>query len=107
MIKVESQVMLAPGIGDRIMKLPFSTIPPYIVVEHMGDSGSVSMHYEETDDGSSWTVVPGTTVVLDPGESSGQIVSATKRQLALFASGNNNIHVTMVRQQNGVTTEFK
>lgn len=105
MLRVEPQSIQAPGIGDRILIVPNnSSIPPYFVVENKDGSLSAAIQYEESDDGVTWTQIVGTSASIPPGQSDGQIVTSSRRQIALFAQGNVLLDVSAVRQFNGLNS---
>jgi len=104
MLKVESLDILAPAIADRILQVfNMATIPPYIVVENRSDSLTASIEYQESNDGSTWTTIVGTSQFISPQQANGQIVVSTKAYIALFASGNAPLNVHVARQYNVVS----
>ena len=95
--------MNAPPTGARILtitKAGFS-LDPYIIIENKDEILSANIHYEESNDQNVWQTVPGSTVEVEPGRSNGQIVSTNMAFIALYAQGNVDIEVTVVRQHNG------
>ncbi len=103
MFKVESIPLQAPAITDVILQLyNVSTIPPYLVVENLSATLSVGIIWKESDDGTTWTDVVGSSQSINPLQASGQIVVSNKRLLALFAQGNVPLLVSVVRQNNAI-----
>ena len=107
MISTHSQSLDAPGIGDRILQIFNNTsIPPYCVVENKDASLSASIEYMESDDGTTWATIVGTSKSIPPGQSDGQVVLTNKRLIALFAQGNVLLDVHVVRFNNGPVTRI-
>ena len=102
MLSTKSAVYLAPSQAARIFEMLNSIdLPPYIVVENIDAVASAPLHYQESDDGSTWATIAGTPATVNPGQSNGQIVVTSRRLIALFAGGNVKLLVSPVRQVNG------
>ncbi len=107
MLSTHSQSLLSPGIGDIIFKmLNNGSLSPYFVVENKDGSLGVSIEYQESDDGSTWSTIVGTSVAISPGQSNAQIVISLKRHIALFALGNVQVDVHVARFRNGVVSSL-
>jgi len=105
MLNPNSQSLLAPGIGVRIIQVHNNdSISPYFVVENKDTGLSAAIEYVESDDGSTWATIVGTSKSIPPGQSDGQIVVSNKRLVALFAQGNVLLDVHVVRFRNGQVT---
>lgn len=102
MLKSQSMSRLAPGVGDRIIIMQNdSSIAPYAVVENKDTGLSAAIEYQESDDGTTWSTIVGTSQSISPGQSNGQIVTSSRRQIALFAQGNVLLDIHVVRNYNG------
>lgn len=102
MLKVQGQVLGAPGIGSRILQfMNDSSLSPILVVENLDSSLSAAISYEESDDGSTWSTIVGTSKSISPGQSDAQIILSNRRKIALFAQGNVNLQINVIRQYNG------
>lgn len=101
MIVTKTLGVLAPGIGSRVIVFyNDASIEPYVLVENKGDSLSAGIEIQESDNGTSWTTVLGSTRSIMPGQSAGQTVLSSKRLLAIFAQGNTSIEVSVARNYN-------
>jgi|SRR3990172_4126659 len=98
MLQTNSIVVLAPGIGTRVLQFMNSVLPPQVIVENKSSDFSAMIEYEESDDMATWATLVGTSKSIQPLGADGQIVLSNKRYLALFAQGNVNLHVTVLRQ---------
>jgi hypothetical protein len=102
MLKSEGQTLLAPGIGNRILFFKnYSAIPVYVIVENLDDALSAAIHYESSNDGTTWSTIVGTSKSIPPNQSDGQIIQSSSRDLALFAQGNVQLLITVIRVHNG------
>jgi len=105
MLSTHSQSMLAPGIGDRILDvMNLDPLGPYFIVENKDSSLGATIEYVESDDGSTWATIAGTSTTIPPGQSNPQIVNSTKRHIALFAQGNVLLDVHVARFRNGIVS---
>jgi hypothetical protein len=101
MFDLKSTVISAPAIATRIIEFRNDgNLPAYVVVENLDGSASCPIEYQESD-GSGWSTIAGTPATINPGHSDGQIVVATQRDIALFAGGDVDLLVTVLRQEDG------
>jgi len=106
-ISFKSADYTAPAIAARVVEWQNNgDLPSYIVVENLDSSASASIVYQESDDGANWSDIATTTATINPGYSDGQIVTSTRRKLALFAGGNVQLKVSVVRQVNGAAPDL-
>lgn len=97
----------APAIAGRVTQFANSgDLPPYCVVENLDDIASVAIKYQESDDGTTWTDIAGTTSQANPGESDGQIVTASRARIALHVGGNVKIVFSVSRQVDGAPLDL-
>lgn len=102
MQSLKQAVYTAPAIAARVLEFAASgDLPPYCVVENLDGTSSVAVKYQESDDGTTWTDLAGTTVSINPGESDGQIVTASRARIALHVGGNVQIQFSVTRQVDG------
>ena len=107
MISQKSESYLAPSVQARVMELNNNgDVPPTIIIENIGTAASASIVIEESDDGTTWTPLAGTTKAINPGKSCSQIITSVKRKLALSAGGNVRLLVTVIRQVNGPVNDL-
>jgi hypothetical protein len=97
----------APPVADVIAQFRNDgSLPPVVTVENLSDRfdtpASVSLKYQESADGTTWVDVAGTSVIIAPGASNTQVLTAaTERFIAIFAGGSAKVLVTIQRQVNG------
>lgn len=102
MQSLKQGVYTAPAIAARVLEFANGgNLPPYCVVENLSSTTSAPVKYQESDDGTTWTDIPGTTVTVNPGESDGQIVTASRARIALHVGGNLQIIFGVTRQVDG------
>ena len=107
MLSIKHESFLAPAIQARVLELNANgDLPPYVVVENIGTSASVAIVWQESDDGSTWTDIGGTTKSINPSKSDGQVIVTTKRKIALSAGGGMRLLVAVARQVNGPVSDF-
>jgi len=98
----KSAVYTAPAVADRVTEFQNSAdLPPYVSVENLDSSVSVPIKFQESDDGTNWTDIAGTTNTVGPSDSVGVVVVATRAKIALHAGGNARILVSVHRTING------
>lgn len=102
MLALHTAIYDAPAIADRVVEFRNTgDLAPYVVVENLDGAASCAIRYQESDDGSTWTDIAGTTQTVNPGESNGQIVVSARARIALHAGGNVSISFGLVRQVDG------
>lgn len=98
----KSAVYTAPAIASQVVQFQNAPdVPPYVVVENMNGLVSVPIKFQESDDGSTWTDIPGTNATVNPGEAVATSVVTSRSRVALHAGGNAQILVTVNRTVNG------
>ena len=103
MLKTQSQNIAAPPVEAIVLQLRNNaSLRPYIIVENKDTLIGLAIKYRESDDGSTWTDIVGTSVNLNPLTSDGQIVQSNKPFIALSAQGDVNMDVHVVRNYNNV-----
>jgi len=101
-LSAKAAVYDAPAIAARVVGFAASgDLPPYCVVENLDPTSSAPIKYQETDNGTTFFDIPNTNANVNPGESNGQIVSASRAFIALHVGGNLKIQFTVVRQVDG------
>ena len=101
MLKTNSFGIKSDGAGARaVIFRNDSSIPPYVIVENKDLALAVSIEYQESDDGVTWTVITGTSAAINAGLSNGQIVQSSRRLLALFSLGAVDLDVHVIKNQN-------
>ena len=107
MLSQKSESYTAPSIQARVAEfLNNGDLSPYVVVENLGTSASVSIQYQESDNGSDWSPIDNTSRSINPEKSDGQVVVSNKRLIAVAASGGQRIRVSVIRQVNGPVTDL-
>jgi len=102
MLVLHEAVYDAPAVADRIVEFRNSgDLPPYCKVENLDGAASAAIRYQESDDGTTWADIAGTTATVTPGESDGQIVVSSRARIALHAGGNVQVQFGLVRQVDG------
>ena len=102
MLSVKRAVYQAPAVADRVANwMNDGDLAHYVVVENLDPTSSCPIRYQESDDGATWVDIAGTTKTINPGESDGQIVTASRARIALHAGGNLSIAVSLARQVDG------
>lgn len=102
MLSTKSAVYDAPAIADRVVEFSNSgNLPPYCVVENLSATSSASVKYQESDDGVTWTDIPGAVATVNPGESDGRQVTSARAKIALHVGGNLKVQFSVVRQVDG------
>ena len=100
----------APAIGARIAEfLNNGSNPPLVVVENrspVSGGATASIRFQESDDGSTWTDVPDTVVSVAPGTVEQKVITSSRSRLALFASGNVPLLVSVLRTVDGSPTNL-
>lgn len=98
----KSASYLAPAVGQRVLQFDNNgQLPPYCTVENKDSANGIALHYEDSDDGSTWAPIATTYATVNPGASNGQSVVSTKRFISLFVGGNASLDFSVQRQVNG------
>jgi len=101
-LSTKSAVYQAPAIAQRVVEFANAgDLPSYCVVENLDPSASAPIRYQESDDGTTWTDIAGTTATVNPGESDGRQVVASRARIALHAGGNVKLKFSVTRQVDG------
>ena len=107
MVSLKDANYTAPAIAARVVEFQNNgDLPPYIVVENLDGTASAAIVYQESDDGVNWADIPTTVATVNPGLSDGQIVTSTRRKLALHAGGNVLLKVSVLRVVNGAPPDL-
>jgi len=102
MLSVKSATYDAPAIAARVTEFQNNgNIPPYCVVENLSALSSAPVKYQESDDGATWTDIPGAIATVNPGESDGRQVTSARAKIALHAGGNLKVQFSVARQVDG------
>ena len=102
MVILKSLNMLAPGVAANILSVRNDgSIPVYAIVENLDTTSGLTVKWKETNDGVTFTDIIGSTVLINPVNSNGQIVPSNARTLVLEAQGNVRIDVHIVKNING------
>lgn len=102
MLNVKSAVYAAPAIAGRVVRFRNDgDSGPVCTVENLSPTSSAPIKYQESDNGSTWTDIAGTTATVNPGESNVQTVVASRAFIALNVGGNLNILFHCARVVNG------
>jgi len=103
----KTAVYTAPAIAGVVAQFANSgDLPPYCVVENLDGVASAAIKYQESDDGTTWTDIAGTTATVNPGASDGQRVVASRARIALHAGGNVQIVFSVTRQVDGAPLDL-
>lgn len=107
MHSTKTAVYTAPAVAARVVEFYNSAdLPPYVVVENLDAGVSVPIKFQESDDGTNWTDIAGTTKTVGPSQSVSTEVVTSKARIALHAGGNASILVTVGRTVNGAPTNL-
>lgn len=102
MLSRKQAVYVTPAIADRVFRFENdSSTPPVVTVENLDGAVSVSIKYQESDDGTTWTDIVGTSATINPNSGNVQSVVSTRRLIALNAGNTVRINVEVARQLNG------
>ena len=102
MHSLKSAVYVAPVVAAIVTEFYNSSdVPPYVVVENLDGAVSVPIKFQESDDGTTWTDIAGTTATVNPGDSDAQSIVTSRARVALHAGGNASILVSVNRTING------
>lgn len=102
MLSVKQAQYAAPAISARIVEfMRDGSLAPYVVLENVSTTNSIAVVYQESDDGQNWTDIVATAVMIGPVLSNAQVIVSSKSRLAIKASGNGNLLVSIVKQVNG------
>lgn len=77
-----------------------SDAPRAVQVRHLGKSGETTpatLKFQESQDGTNWYDISGTTVVVDSGSGTSWLVTSNKPYVALAGYGNVDIEVAVDR----------
>jgi hypothetical protein len=98
----KSAVYTAPAVSKIVVQFDNNgALPAYCVVENLDAANGVTLKYQESDDGTTWSDIAGTNASVAPGASDGQKVTSVRRYIALFAGGNALMEFSVQRQING------
>lgn len=96
----------APAIGERIVEfLNNGSNPPIAIVENGSPAvggATASVRFQESDNGSDWTDIADTVASIPPGgKNVVRSLVSQRARLALYASGNVPLLVTVIRTVDG------
>ncbi len=107
MISTQVAVYTTPAVADRVVQFNNDGAhAPVVTIENLDVGQSLSLKYQESDDGSTWTDIAGTTVVVNPGEVDVQEIVSTRRLIALNAGNNVQIQLQLQRVIAGAPTNL-
>ena len=93
------------GTASRILTVRNdAALPLYFVVQNMDDTLGVTIEYQESSDGNTFTTIVGTSKSIDPGLSDGQIVTSNAIYIALQTTGAVLLQVGVVKKYNNNLT---
>ena len=89
------------AIGAEVLKFRNnSPNNPSVTIRNNDPTISLSIEWRDSDDGTTWTTISGTSATITPGNSDTQLVNSTKRLIALFAVCNVSLDYHVARQYN-------
>lgn len=87
-------VYQTPAVADGVVQFANDGAhAPVVTVENLDGAQSLSMKYQESDDGATWTDIAGTNVTVNPGEVDVQEVVSTRRLIRLH--GGNDVQIVV------------
>jgi hypothetical protein len=92
--------LTAPAVAERILKIANDSSTELMVLVENRGVNSASIEYQESDDGSTWSTIVGTSVFVDPNAANRQLVVSSRKHVALYANGNVLLLVHVGRQYN-------
>lgn len=96
----------APAVGARISEfLNNGSNPPIVIVENnspLVGGATASIRFQESDNGSDWTDIADTVASIPPGgKNAVRTLVSNRARLAIFASGNVPLLVSVLRTIDG------
>lgn len=107
MLSQKTAVYTTPAVADGVVQFANDgDHAPVVTLENLDGAQSVSIKYQESDDGTTWTDIAGTTVVVNPGTLDVQEIVSTRRLIRLHAGNNVQVLFQVQRAIAGAPTSL-
>lgn len=106
MLSTKTELYQAPSLQQRQVFWDNNGTLTVLVVENKGSANSIAIVVQESDDGSTYSDLSGTSKSIAPGKSETLVIISTKRKLALAAQGNESMLVSVQRTINGTVKDL-
>lgn len=107
MRSTKNAMYLLPSLSGNVVEfLNDGNEAPVVTIEHIDTGASAAVSIMESNDGTTWTTVSGTTASISPGQSRTFVPTSAMRRLAVRGSGNVKVLVTVGKQVNGSPTDL-